>query len=174
MVVKQRTDDASFVDPSFIDRFASVFEHSPWIASKVLENGLPADLSADSLLAAFADVIRNATADQQLQLLRAHPQLGAAMVDAAALTTESRQEQHSAGLDQCTAEELGEFEALNRRYLERFGFPFIMAVKGRHRGEILQVFRQRLAGEPDAEFDTAIEEVIQIGGFRIAEVLAQA
>ena len=118
----------------FIAIFGSVYEHSPWVAEAVYPS-----LTPGSDAAAMAEQMRsvvNAASDKlKLDLLRAHPDL-AGRLSLAELTESSRSEQTGAGLDRCTPEELSEFQALNTAYIEKFGFPFIFAVKGYHRTDI--------------------------------------
>jgi len=153
---------------SFMVIYGRIFEHSPWIAEQVWDKGSHSD-SARELNAAFSDVIRSANRNQQLALLRAHPQLASAIVSGEELTDESRVEQRGAGLDQCSAAEFEEFEYLNSTYSDKFGFPFIIAVKGLGREQILEIFRTRLTNSPEEEFKQALEQVVRIGTFRLQE-----
>ena len=153
---------------SFLARFGGIFEHSPWIAAQVWEQGLHSG-ELQELHAAFSKVIRNADREDQLALLRAHPQLASAIASGEELTAESRGEQRGAGLNQCSAAEFEEFEYLNSTYTDKFGFPFIIAVKGLGREQILKSFRARLANTPEEEFTEALEQVIRIGKFRLRD-----
>ena len=153
---------------SFLARYGRIIEHSPWIAAQVWDLGLPSD-ELQELHAAFSKVIRNAERGQQLALLRAHPQLASAIASGEELTVESRGEQRGAGLDQCSAAEFKEFGLLNSAYSDKFGFPFIIAVKGLGREQILESFRVRLANAPEDEFNEALEQVIRIGKFRLQD-----
>jgi 2-oxo-4-hydroxy-4-carboxy-5-ureidoimidazoline decarboxylase len=157
---------------SFIAEYGGIFEHSPWIAERVWEQGLQSG-NAPELLAAFSDVILGAKREQQLALLRAHPQLASAIASGEELTRESRGEQRGAGLDQCSAAEFEEFKKLNSTYSDKFGFPFIIAVKGLGREQILKTFRERLARDTEQEFTEALEQVIRIGKFRLEEITAK-
>jgi OHCU decarboxylase len=157
---------------SFMAEYGSIFEHSPWIADQVWESGTRVTGSKE-LLIAFGDVIRNASPEQQLTLLRRHPQLASGIAGEEELTVESRKEQLGAGLDRCSLAEFEEFNSLNSTYQSKFGFPFIMAVKGFSRAQILESFRTRLANDPDEEFREALEQVIRIGGFRLQAVVAE-
>ena len=157
---------------SFMAEYGSIFEHSPWIAGQVWESGARIAGSKE-LLIAFGDVIRNATREQQLALLRRHPQLASGIAGEEELTVESRKEQLGAGLDRCSVAEFEEFNSLNSTYQSKFGFPFIIAVKGLNREQILESFRTRLANDPDEEFREALEQVIRIGGFRLQAVAAE-
>ena len=157
----------------FLARFGSVVEHSPWVAEAVWELAPAVARSEDlqDLQEAFGRIIRRAPKSQCLELLRAHPQLACGMAAAADLTAASRKEQRGAGLDQCSPQEFLEFQELNLEYRNRFGFPFILAVKGLKRNEILERFRIRVERSPEEEFTAALENVIRIVGFRIAEVI---
>jgi OHCU decarboxylase len=108
-----------------------------------------------------------APAERKLTLIRAHPDLAGKAAIAGDLTAESSEEQASAGIDQCTPEEYAEFQALNSRYKEKFGFPFVMAVRNSNRSDILRAFATRLENDTDTEFATAIAEIHQIARMRL-------
>jgi OHCU decarboxylase len=148
----------------FMARFGPVYEASPWVAEGVWPDP-PDDLEA--LAAAMAAVVDAAPRDLRLALIRAHPELAsrARMADA------SVREQAGAGLDQCSAEEFAAFQRLNAAYNARFGFPFIVAVKGLSRADILAAFEARLANDPETEFATAIAQIHRIARFRLADLL---
>lgn len=157
---------------SFIADYGSVYEHSAWVAERVfvqamddcLENTL---LGVVTLTDRFERVFMAASRDQQLATLRAHPLLACALDERRSLTRDSVTEQAGAGLDSCSATEFAEFNRMNEAYNEKFGFPFIVAVKGLDRQQILHVFRQRLQNDADQEFTTALKQVCRIAGFRI-------
>jgi 2-oxo-4-hydroxy-4-carboxy-5-ureidoimidazoline decarboxylase len=152
----------------FVAVFGDIFEHSAWIAGQVWDSGLDASHdSAAGLHSAFADVIHAADQNQKLSLLLAHPELGLGMASEKELTAASQAEQRGAGLDRCSSNEFAAFQSLNESYRARFGFPFIMAVKGYGRSEILEAFRTRLVNTPEQEAQEALEQVIRIGLFRI-------
>lgn len=156
----------------FVTRYGGVFEHSPWIAEAAWEAGLgPEQDTADGLHAALGSVFRAADHDRQLGVLCAHPDLAGRLAVAGGLTAESTAEQASAGLDLCTPEEFARFQDFNTRYVERFGFPFIMAVKGRSRAEILAAFERRIDHARDTEFATALAEVEKIALLRLKDLL---
>ncbi|MEM6440928.1 MAG: 2-oxo-4-hydroxy-4-carboxy-5-ureidoimidazoline decarboxylase [Pseudomonadota bacterium] len=158
---------------AFSARFSGVYEHSPWIAEAAWDAGLPPDAdNPEGLSQALDAQVRAGGRDRQLALLRAHPDLAGRLALAGGLTEDSRSEQALAGLDQCTPEELAEFKALNADYVARNGFPFILAVKGRHRREILEVFRRRARNPAEAEFVEALEQVRRIALLRL-EALAE-
>ena len=150
--------------PEFLTRFGPVYEASPWVAEGVWPDP-PDDLAG--LAAAMAAVVDAAPRELKLALIRAHPELAsrARMADA------SVQEQAGAGLDQCSPAEFEAFQRLNGAYNARFGFPFIFAVKGATRADILAAFEARLGSDPDTEFVTAIAQIHRIAGFRLADLL---
>jgi len=157
---------------SFISRFGSVYEHSSWVAEAVFEQATddcldPGTLAQDSLIVRFANVFMAASHDLQMATLQAHPQLACALDERKQLTADSKAEQSGAGLDSCSTDEFVEFARLNLAYVKKFGFPFIIAVKGRKRQEILDVFTERLHNDAEVEFAAAIGEVGQIARFRI-------
>lgn len=157
----------------FLARFGEVAEHAPWVAEAVWER-YPTVARAEEyegLVDAFGKVIRTAPHEQRLELLRAHPDLACGVVASSELTEASRDEQAGAGLDQCSPEEFIEFQSLNVAYKAQFGFPFIIAVKGLSRREILERFRDRIERTLQEEFATAVENVVRIIGFRIADIL---
>ncbi|KZE28339.1 allantoinase PuuE [Chelatococcus daeguensis] len=155
--------------PRFIALYGDVFEHSPWIAEETHRRGLTAAQdSAEGLHAAMCTVLAHASREKKLALIKAHPDL-AGRLKAAELAPDSRREQAGAGLDRLTAEEKTTFLALNDTYKARFGFPFIMAVKGRTKEEILEAFQARLANTPEAEFSTAMAEIERIALLRLRE-----
>jgi 2-oxo-4-hydroxy-4-carboxy-5-ureidoimidazoline decarboxylase len=153
----------------FLSLFADIFEHSPWIASQVWDTGLgPGHDSVAGLHQLFTEVVQAADKEQKLSLLLAHPQLAVGIARAPELTAASQAEQQGAGLDRCNPHEYAEFQNFNNVYQARFGFPFIMAVKGSDRHKILDALRARLARKKEQEFQTAVDQVIRIGLFRIA------
>ncbi len=149
----------------FTTKFGAVYEDSPWVADGVWAHA--AELTtAGAMAAAMAEVVDTASYDRKLGLIRAHPQLASRtrMADA------SVKEQTGAGLDQCSPEEFAAFQRLNAAYNDRFGFPFIVAVKGMSRADILAAFETRLANDPDAEFETAIAQIHRIARFRLDDL----
>ena len=155
----------------FVELFGDVFEHSPWIAEEAHGAGLSsAQDTAEGLHAAMTQVLSGATRDRKLALIQAHPDL-AGRLKPAELTEDSQREQASAGLDSLTEEERNRFLSLNDAYRRTFGFPFIMAVKGRSKEEILAAFEERLEHDPDREFDTALAEIERIALLRLKERL---
>ncbi len=157
----------------FIARYGSVYEHSPWVAEQVAV--IAADLhSVDRIAELMVDCVDNADTDAQLALIRAHPDLADRAEIAGKLTADSAAEQASAGLDQCTKVEYEKFQALNEAYKEKFGFPFVMAVRGSSCEEILKVFSARLKNDYDVEFETALAEIHKIARLRLDAMGAKA
>ncbi|WP_247891771.1 2-oxo-4-hydroxy-4-carboxy-5-ureidoimidazoline decarboxylase [Azospirillum argentinense] len=155
---------------SFVARFGGVFEHSPWVAEGAWDAGNRPD-DADGLHAAMVAVLRAADHGRKLALLNAHPDLAGRLALRGELTADSTAEQASAGLDRCTPEEFARFTELNDAYKARFGFPFILAVKGRSRADILEAFETRLSNGPEEEFATALAQVERITWLRLKDLL---
>ncbi|PKR49699.1 2-oxo-4-hydroxy-4-carboxy-5-ureidoimidazoline decarboxylase [Thalassospira marina] len=152
---------------SFVNLYGGVYEHSPWIAERLAEGGIsPALDDPETLAAAMQVIVERATRDEKLALLRAHPDL-AGKLALADLTASSRNEQQGAGLDQCSADELVRFSELNDAYKGKFGFPFIFAVKGYHRTDILAAFERRVKNDMDTEFNEALQQVHRIALLRL-------
>ncbi len=156
----------------FIKTFGSIFEHSPWIAERAFASELgPAHDTADGLNSALATQFRTASDDERLDVIRAHPDLAGKLARANRLTEESAAEQKSAGLDMLTDEEHAEFSELNQTYTKKFGFPFIIAVKGLNKEQILTSFKKRLKNDQNAEVLTACQEVMRIAELRLKDLL---
>jgi 2-oxo-4-hydroxy-4-carboxy-5-ureidoimidazoline decarboxylase len=151
---------------AFVARFGDVAEHSSWVAERA-ERQRPFD-TVDAMTAAFQAAIREASEAERLRLIRAHPDLAGR----AGMAEGSRKEQAGAGLDRLSADEFARFTDLNSSYRERFGIPFILAVKGATRHQILDSFAARLGNDRDTELATALDQVCRIVGFRLAERVA--
>jgi len=156
---------------AFVAKFHTVFEHSPWVAESVFEKTKGQAIDAEALVMQFETAFLESDPALQLETLRAHPQLSCALAAPDQVTRDSMNEQSGAGLDQCSVAELAEFSRLNTGYNEKFGFPFIIAVKGRSRYEILNVFRQRIENDPQQEFQNALKETRRIARFRIMDII---
>lgn len=155
---------------AFVARFGGIFEHSPWVAERAFDAGLgPEADTAAGLHAAMTRAMRAGSREAQAALIAAHPDLAGKLALAGRLTAESTSEQASAGLDRLTEAELQRFTALNEAYRAQFGFPFIMAVKGRSRHEIVAAFEARLGNGAETEFATALGEIEKIARIRIEE-----
>ncbi len=156
----------------FVARFGGVFEHSPWIAERAwgLELG-PAHDSAIGLHNALARMFRSASEAERLGVLTAHPDLAGKLAAAKRLTAESTAEQAGAGLDALTDAERARFTALNEGYVAKFGFPFIIAVRGLTKADILTAFEARIEKDRETEFATACAQVERIALLRLKEML---
>lgn len=156
----------------FVGSYGGVFEHSPWIAERAYDAGLaPANDCADGLHACMVRQFRRAERDDKLAVLNAHPDLAGKLAAAKRLTAESTQEQASAGLDSLTDDERSTFSNLNDQYTNKFGFPFILAVKGKTKQEILENFQVRIDNDAGTEFDTACRQVERIALLRLTDML---
>jgi 2-oxo-4-hydroxy-4-carboxy-5-ureidoimidazoline decarboxylase len=149
----------------FVCVVGPVFEHSEWIAERAATRRPFADL--DSLHAALCEVVTQATADEQLALIRAHPDL----VGGAVLTAESKSEQTGAGLMNLSPEEVAEFDRYNREYKTRFGFPFVICARLNKKDAILSTFPVRLRNSPKQERETALAEIFKIAKLRLADLI---
>ena len=156
----------------FISLFGNIFENSPWIAERTFNKEVsPSMNTVIGLHAALCFQFRAASKEERLQVLREHPDLAGKLATANQLTEESSREQKSAGLDQLSKPELKEFTKLNSKYTKKFKHPFIMAVSGKNRSEILKDFYTRIDNEPEKEIKTASEEVEKIALIRIKQIL---
>lgn len=153
-------------EAEFVSRYGGIYEHSPWVAEEAAPDAAGTD-KLDRIAEIMADCVDNASTERQLALIRAHPDLAGKAQIAGELTRDSSAEQASAGLDQCSAEEYDRFQSLNELYREKFGFPFVVAVRGSSRAEILEVFSRRLDNNAATEFETALSEIHQIAQLRM-------
>jgi len=150
---------------AFVASIGWVFEHSPWVAERAYA-AKPFG-SVDALHEALIAEMRRATRDEQMALLRAHPDLGAR----ARMSDSSTAEQAGAGLDRLTPLQFDTLQRLNREYRERFDFPFLIAVKGSTVAEILAALDSRRQAGQDEEFDEALRQVSRIARFRLETML---
>jgi OHCU decarboxylase len=153
----------------FVALLGAIFEHSPWVAERAAA-ARPFGSRA-GLLDEMRTVVQRASVEEQLALIRAHPQLGARGRTRAQLTEASAQEQRRAGLDACTDEEFERLMQLNGRYVEKFAFPFILAVRGHTPDSILAAMQSRLNNDAASERRTALTEIGLIGGYRLEAVV---
>lgn len=152
---------------AFAHALDGIFEHSPWIAERAaVRRPFAAVLD---LHAAMCEVVSAATSDEQLSLLRAHPELAGRASVRAELTPASAREQRGAGLDACTPEEFARLQELNAAYNARFGFPFILAVRGHDRASIIAAVADRLRSDAAAERRVALREIERIALYRLTE-----
>lgn len=155
---------------TFVRHYGDIYEHSPWVAELAWDAGLSETHDTPAGLAdAMARILNSASPERQLEVIRAHPDLAGKAAKSGELTADSTREQAGAGLDQCTEEEFERFHRYNEAYKSRFGFPFVMAVKGSDRHKILAAFETRLLHTPDEERRTAIEQINRIARFRLEE-----
>lgn len=150
----------------FIDRFGGVYENSPHFAAAVWDSGAAQGDPYD-LYEAFRQAVAAAGENAQLALIRAHPDLA----NRVAMSAESTGEQRGAGLDACTMAEVAEFQRLNDDYKRKFGFPFIVAVRGLDRARILAAFRHRLDATRDAEFEMSLHQIHRIAALRLQDLI---
>ena len=150
---------------AFVSRIGWVFEHSPWVAEGAWAARPFA--SVDELHAAMTAVVERATTDEQVGLLRAHPDLGTR----AKITDASANEQSGAGLDALTPDEFERLNRLNAAYRTRFGFPFLYAVKGRTKHDILKALETRLGSTRQDELNEALRQVYRIARFRLDDTV---
>lgn len=149
----------------FVAVLGGVYEHSPWIPELAWQQRPFATIEA--LHAAMADVVARAGRKKQLALIRAHPELAGRAMIHHALTADSKTEQSSAGLTQCSAEEFARLHELNARYGAKFGFPFILAVKGYDRSGVIAEFARRVDNDPDTELAECLRQIDKIAQLRL-------
>ena len=149
----------------FISIFGNVFEKTEWIAERVFDY-LPYK-NFDNFLLKFLKIYNESNKESIIKILNSHPEL----VVEQKLTNESKKEQKGAGLNECSKEEVEEFKKLNLNYKKKFGFPFIIAVKGKNKNDILSYFRTRIKNSFDEEFIEAKKQVGEIATFRFKEII---
>jgi 2-oxo-4-hydroxy-4-carboxy-5-ureidoimidazoline decarboxylase len=149
----------------FVRVVGPVFEHSPWVAARTAE-ARPFG-SREELHAALCRTVREAHEDEKLALIRAHPDL----VGDALLTNESRAEQKSAGLADLSPQEIERFREFNRRYREKFAFPFIICARLNKKEAILKAFPRRLENSREQEIETALGEIFKIAELRLRDLI---
>ncbi len=150
----------------FIKVFANIFENARWIAEELYKQKPFADF--DELSSKIMNIFEMSSKEKKIKILNDHPDLGN-KAKISSLTPDSLKEQKTAGLDQCTKEEFNEFKKLNVAY-KKFGFPFILAVKGKDKIEILNNFRKRINSEPQIEFEEAVKQVKKIANLRLVDL----
>lgn len=153
---------------SFVEHFKDIYEHSPWVAEQA--HARLSSINADDLQQLhqlMSDVLLNAPKSQQLTLINAHPDLAGKAAICRELTASSTFEQAGAGIHECSPQEFARFTQLNKAYKAKFNFPFIMAVKGSNRLQILEAFEIRIHNDIDTEFEQAITEINKIALFRL-------
>jgi OHCU decarboxylase len=163
---------ANFSKKEFIKLFKDLYEHSPWVVEESYE-----DVKNDSTYEEIepfhkllSNIMLNASKKLQDKLIKAHPMLAGKEAKKGELTDFSNSEQKSAGLDSCTPKEIKLFNTLNNQYFEKFGFPYILAVKGRNKKEIVENFQSRLNNSYDVEREEALKQINQIALIRIKDI----
>jgi 2-oxo-4-hydroxy-4-carboxy-5-ureidoimidazoline decarboxylase len=156
-------DINAMAQPAFVVAFGDVAEHSPWVAQEAWRNRPFGN--RDDLIRAFEGALHSASREAKLELMRAHPDLATR----AKLTEDSSNEQAGAGLDRLNADEFQRFCVLNEAYKARFGFPFIFAVKGATKSQILEAFEDRIVNSPEVEFEIALAQIARIFRFRLED-----
>jgi len=151
----------------FNEIFANIFEKTKWIAER-LYNQKPFN-SFEDLCSKILEIFKTTSKENQLKIIRAHPDL-ADKTKISLLNIDSRTEQNRAGLDQCSEKEFREFKNLNNEYKKKFGFPFILAVEGKNKAEILNKFKKRILNSADDEFKEAISQVCKIANLRLNKI----
>lgn len=168
-----RIDQLSALERAdFVNVLDGIFEHSPWVAERAWERRPFADAAA--LCEALVAAMMSASREEQLALIRAHPELAGRVAVAGMLTEESSREQTGARLDCCSPEEFARLRALNASYNARFGFPFIVAVRGLDRAGIIERFAVRLENEPEVEFAEALCQIARIAALRLQDRFPEA
>jgi OHCU decarboxylase len=154
----------------FVEAIGWAFESSPWVAERAWRRRPFSSL--DTLHEAMVAEVASATLEERLALLRAHPDLGAGRLEADHMSAASTREQQSAGLANLTRPEIDRLAALNATYRDKFGFPFLFAVRGATTDVILHAIEERLIGTREAELDEALLQVSRIARFRLEDVLS--
>ena len=149
----------------FISIFGNIFEKTEWVAERCYESKPYNNL--DELVSKMMKIFENIEKERHLEILNSHPDLAVEKK----LTKDSKNEQKNASLNQCTDKEFIEFKKLNEEYKKKFGFPFIVAVKGKNKEEILNSFRQRITNNINLEFEEAKKQVKKIASFRLSEII---
>ncbi len=168
----QGLDPRRMARADFVARFSHVFEYSAWISEAAFDAGLPADATtAEGLHRALCAVLRAAPRERKQALIEAHPDLAGRLARAGRLTSDSIREQSSVGLDRLSDDEHERFTTLNAAYREKFGMPFIMAVKGQTKEDILDGFQRRIMNDAEAEFAEALAQIERIASLRLKDIL---
>lgn len=156
----------------FLARFGGIFEHSQWVAEQAFdEGGFAEPLTVSKVHGAMVTAFRAAPYEAKLAVLRAHPDLAGKLAISGGLTEDSKKEQAGAGLDRLTPDEHARFTTVNTSYTTKFGFPFIIAVKGLNKDDILSAFETRINNTKDQEFETACAQVERIALLRLTAIL---
>jgi OHCU decarboxylase len=157
--------------PRFLEVCGPLYEHSPWVAERAFARRPFASL--ESLHAALVQAVADAAADEQLALIRAHPDLVGRLAREGRLTAASTGEQAAAGLDALSVSEVDAFERFNREYRDRFGFPFVICARENRKDAILAAFPVRLGHTAEQERATALAEIGKIGRLRLFDAVSE-
>ena len=154
-------------ETEFTEVFGNIFENASWIAVRLYKQ--KPFYNFNNLCEKMISIFEESDNQSKLKILNSHPDL-ANKTKIGSLTLDSNKEQASAGLDQCNEEEFNEFKNLNIKYKNNFGFPFILAVKGKNKLEILDNFKRRIVSDKQVEFDEAIKQVKEIANLRLIKL----
>lgn len=147
----------------FVEKLKDVFEHSPWVVERA--GKLRPFHSREDLYERMVSVVKTASEEEKLNLIQAHPHLGARKT----MSSFSQSEQKNVGLNQLSEAEYELLLNMNKEYVQQFGFPFILAVRGKTKDEIFQAMQNRLKNSKEQEFNQALSEIYQIVRFRIED-----
>jgi len=153
-----------------VNLLKSIYEHSQWVPERLFSGDLNEIVDKKHLQKKMQETVDNASKNEKLNLIKSHPELGNKLQKSSDLTKFSKDEQKSAGLDQCSEEEYETLNQLNERYREKFNFPFIIAVKGISKKKIIEQMRKRVLNTENVEFKNAITEIHKIAEIRIQEI----
>ena len=162
----------SAAEHGFVAALSGVFEHSPWVPQRVA--ALRPFSSARELLGALCAAVDRATPEEQMALIRAHPELAGRAAIRGELTQQSEREQRGAGLAACSPEEFAHLHALNAQYRARFGFPFILAVRGHTRDSVIAALEARTHNTLERERAVALEQIDRIAALRLGDLLGES
>ena len=153
-----------------IDQLKSIYEHSQWVPERLLSENINEIQTKEELQLMMKKIVDNSSETEKLNLINAHPELGKKLQKKEKLTKFSEDEQKSAGLDQCSDEEFEILTNLNNEYRLKFKFPFIIAVKGLNKNQIIDNMQNRVNNSKTEEFKIAISEIHKIAGLRIKDL----
>ncbi len=153
----------------FIESLGGIFEHSPWVADLVYDC-LPFDSTAQ-LHQCMVETVEKSPDFQRMALICSHPELAGKEAAEGTLTDDSQKEQSGAGLNQCSAEELSQLQSLNQNYRKKFEFPFVIAVSGLNKNQIIAAIESRLKNSARVEFETSIGEIGKISMIRLNKLI---
>lgn len=154
-----------YSNDQFVELFGEIFEHSPWIAQKAAETK-PFN-TVEEPFETMRRIVEESTYEEQLALILEHPELGKRIK----MSEASVREQSGAGLDSLSPEEFDVFSATNKAYMKKFEFPFIIAVAGKDKHDILSAMKERLNNSREAEFETALQEIYKIARLRFNAII---